>query len=88
MAAKTPEDAVEVFLDPLRQAALCITHPPFLASGYRPSKTVHVATFAPQGFAVPLDSRCGRNNFALFVSIRYRIVEGTDANRGAGLMRE
>lgn len=83
MVDRTPEAAVEAFLEPLRQAALCLTDRPLLASGYRPSAAPHSVTFAPRGDAVPLRSRSGFRGVDLFVSHRYRIVEAAGADRGA-----
>ena len=73
MPARTPEGAVEAFLEPLRQAALCITPQPLLATGYRPATQPHTVAFAPRGQAVPLRSASGPRGIALFVSQRYAV---------------
>ncbi len=82
MAGKTPEEAVDAFLEPLRQAALCLTDQPLLASGCRPSAEPHGVTFAPRGSAIPLRGPSGARGVELFISHRYRIVETAEADRG------
>lgn len=81
MVGRTPEEAVEAFLDPLREAALCVTTQPLLGSAYKPAATPHVVAFAPPGYAVPLDTRFGRRSLRLFVSHRYRINETAPLGR-------
>jgi hypothetical protein len=81
LPGKTPEEAVEGFLEPLRQAAGCITAQPLLGSGYRPSPHPHSVFFAPRGTPVPLDAASGKRGIELFLSLLYRIRDEPAARR-------
>jgi hypothetical protein len=73
-------------MEPLRHAALCLTHRPLLASGYRPSREPHNVAFAPGGDAVRLRLGTGLGRVDLSVRIRYRLVEPPPAvSRGWGI---
>ena len=82
MRARKPEEAIEAFLEPLVQAATCLTAWPLLGSGYRPSPAPRLVSFAPRDTPVPLDAASGKRGIALFVGLLYRVREEI-GNRGA-----
>ena len=74
LRARSPEDAVEAFLDPLHQAALCVSQRPLVASGFRPSRQFHVVSFVPRGESAPVRLHAGPVALALRVALRFEVV--------------
>lgn len=74
MAGRTPHEAVEAFLDPLRRAVSCVTREVMVLSPRgRESGRVHAAALA-DGLPVPLQG-CG---LSLYAVLHYEIVEADD----------
>jgi len=73
LAGRTPRDAVQEFLEPLREVAGCITAEGFVARGFDPAGGPYVATFQ-SGVAV-LDRRRGLPPVKLMLFHRYRLLE-------------
>jgi hypothetical protein len=77
MAGRTPSEAVENFLAPLRLALSCVTREILLVSGgYHPSDTPHALTISNSPVRLGRDRR-----YALRLIQHYRIVED-DSPRG------
>ena len=71
MAGKTPRQAVENFLAPIRQAVSCITHS-FVISGFDPDNSRPQVLTINNGDPVKLIST---PTFYLTVQMQYRVVE-------------
>jgi hypothetical protein len=80
MAGRTPAEAVNNFLDPLRQALSCITHEIlFVGGGYHASprdnpQQRHMLTLSTSPAVLGRDRR-----FSLVLIQHYRVIEGEDA---------
>ena len=75
MAARTPRQALEEFLEPFSRSASLISSRPFLATGFRPTTEPQSLGFAPRDVVVPLDSPLGRRGVGLIASHLYRLVD-------------
>lgn len=75
MAARTPREAVEEFLEPFTRAALCLTPQPLLASGRRPSDDPYSFSFVPRNVPVRLGRPDGRRRVDLFIGHLYLVDE-------------
>lgn len=80
LAGRNPREAVEAFLEPLRDAIGCISHEPLMnRGGFYVTQPPHVLTLGRTGDPVPLR---GEMALAFRFAIYYRIVETDDAARG------
>ena len=74
MAGKTPREAVQNFLQPLRLALSCVTNEILLVGGrYHPSPTPHVLTISNSPAPLGRDKR-----FALKLIHHYRVIEDVE----------
>jgi hypothetical protein len=75
MSARTPEQAVDRFLERLRRVATCITTRPVIATGNRVSPRPDYATFAPRDDPIPLRAKVGTRRVFLTMKHDYLIRE-------------
>jgi hypothetical protein len=77
MAGRTPKEAVQNFLDPLRQALSCVTHEVlYIRSGTDPSSAPYALMLNNSAVSLRRD-----RHFTLEVIQHYRLIE-TEAQRG------